>query len=161
MIADRDPTPVRLEGLPRPRHQPRPAGARPTNRQGLHRHAQARPRLRRRRAQPARDRRVKLPRQPAKQPRIPSRAHIQAIRNHLLIAFDTLEATGIRVGELNNLTWADLDTAESRARIAQGKTPPPDAGPAPPNVTHQINATRPPGTSPRNAACFPCCTNEQ
>ena len=75
---------------------------------------------------PARDRRVKLPRQPAKQPRIPSRAHIQAIRTHLpqhlLIPFDTLEATGIRVGELNNLTWADLDTAESRARIAQGKT---------------------------------------
>ena len=115
---------------------------------------------------PARDRRVKLPRQPAKQPRIPSRAHIQAIRTHLpqhlLIPFDTLEATGIRVGELNNLTWADLDTAESRARIAQGKTASARRWvQLPPTLTHQINATRPPGDIATEHRLFPRYTNEQ
>ena len=109
---------------------------------------------------PARDRRVKLPRQPAKQPRIPSRAHIKAIRNHLpqhlLIPFDTLEATGIRVGELNNLTWADLDTAESRARIAQGKTASARRWvQLPPTLTHQINATRPPEDIATEHRLFP------
>ena len=109
---------------------------------------------------PARDRRVKLPRQPAKQPRIPSRAHIRAIRTHLLqhllIPFDTLEATGIRAGELNNLTWADLDTAESRARIAQGKTASARRWvQLPPALTHQINATRPPGDIATERRLFP------
>ena len=83
---------------------------------------------------PARDRRVKLPRQTRQTTqRIPSRAHIRAIRTHLpqhlLIPFDTLEATGIRVGELNNLTCG-----RPRHRGVQGsgspkaRPPPPGAG---------------------------------
>ena len=46
------PHPVHLARLPRPRHQTRTARTLPEDRQGLHRHPQARPRLRRSRPQP-------------------------------------------------------------------------------------------------------------
>ena len=99
---------------------------------------------------PARDRRVKLPKQQTKPPNVPSRTHIQAIRQHLpqhlILAFDTLEATGIRIGELTTLTRGDLDTAHSRLRIANGKTHSARRwADLPPGLTDQVDATRPPG----------------
>ena len=109
---------------------------------------------------PARDWRVKLPRQESKLPEVPCRAEIRAIRNHLpqhlLIPFDTLEATGIRIGELNQLTWNDLDLAESRVRIAQGKT----AAARRwvqflPGLIQQIEATRPPADTASSRKIFP------
>jgi integrase len=38
------------------------------------------------------------------------------------LALRTLEQTGMRVGELRDLEWRDVDIAESRFRIRQGKT---------------------------------------
>ena len=108
----------------------------------------------------ARDRRVKLPHRPAKQPNIPTRAHIQAIRNHLpshlLLPFDTLEATGMRIGELNQLTWADLDVPGSRLRIAEGKTRAARRWVnLPPGLTTRITATRPLGDNTERRRLFP------
>ena len=104
------------------------AGARPRHGQGLHRHPQSSSWTTQgsSRTPPATGA-SKHPARNQKQPDIPPRTHIKAIRNHLpqhlLLAFDTLEATGIRVGELTSLTWDDLDVAESRARIAERQNP--------------------------------------
>ena len=162
-IGDRDPTMFGwrdCRDLVRRAHR---AGTSPRHRQGLHRHIQSScwttqgvdP-------NPARDRRVKLPRQEQKQPDIPPRTHIQAIRNHLpqhlLLAFDTLEATGIRVGELTSLTWGDLDTAESRVRISRGQDPLGQAlGEATPRADRQDRQPPGPtrGRTPQGDACSP------
>jgi integrase len=75
---------------------------------------------------PARDRRVKLPRIEAATVEPPSAAHVDAILAYSpprwKLALRTLEQTGMRVGELRDLEWRDVDMAESRFRIRQGKT---------------------------------------
>jgi integrase len=75
---------------------------------------------------PARDRRVRLPRMEAATVEPPSAAQVDAILDHSpprwKLALRTLEQTGMRVGELRDLEWRDVDLAESRFRIRKGKT---------------------------------------
>lgn len=76
---------------------------------------------------PARHTSVRLPRVERRVVSPPTRTHVHAMRRHLdgdwLLAFDLLEATGLRVGELQHATYADLDTHDSRLRVAvDGKT---------------------------------------
>jgi integrase len=75
---------------------------------------------------PARDKRVKLPRIEATVVEPPSAAQVEAILAHSpqrwRLPLGVLEQTGMRVGELRDLEWRDVDLAESRFRIRQGKT---------------------------------------
>jgi integrase len=75
---------------------------------------------------PTRDRRVRLPSAERHQPDPPTSREVAIILEHttkryrLVVAL--LEATGLRVSELVGLAWGDVDLAESRFRIARGKT---------------------------------------
>jgi integrase len=75
---------------------------------------------------PARDSRVKLPKIETATVEPPSAAQIDAILDHSpprwRLPLRTLEQTGMRIGELAALEWRDVDHAESRFRIRQGKT---------------------------------------
>ena len=75
---------------------------------------------------PARDRRVKPPRAEDTVPEPPSAAQVEAIIANApprwKLALRVLEQTGMRVGELAGLKWGDVDEAESRFRIRNGKT---------------------------------------
>lgn len=76
---------------------------------------------------PARHTSVRLPRIERTVVEPPTRTHVIAMRRQLdgdwLLAFDLLEATGLRVGEIQAATFGDLDTADSRLRVAvDGKT---------------------------------------
>jgi integrase len=75
---------------------------------------------------PARDRRIRLPKHVEAAPDPPTASQVAAIIRHASpkhrLAIALLEATGMRVGELCDLRWGDVDTAESRFRIARGKT---------------------------------------
>lgn len=73
---------------------------------------------------PARDRvQVRLPRGDTEEPQPPSGEHVEAVyalmparyRLPLLV----LDATGMRLGELEQLAWGDVDEARSRWRIRQ------------------------------------------
>jgi integrase len=76
---------------------------------------------------PARDRlTVKLPREERRQVQPPTAEHVTAVirllpsRYRLPVA--VLDATGMRVGELEALTWGDMDEPRARRRIATSKT---------------------------------------
>jgi integrase len=75
---------------------------------------------------PARDRRVKLPRIEQAVVEPPSAEQVAAIIEHVperwRLSLRMLEQTGMRVGELAQLEWRDVDVAGSRFRIRQGKT---------------------------------------
>jgi integrase len=75
---------------------------------------------------PARDRRVKLPRLEKAAVEPPSEATVAKIIANAparwRLAIRTLEQTGMRVSELRDLAWGDLDLAHSRFRIRNGKT---------------------------------------
>lgn len=76
---------------------------------------------------PARDHRVKMPRGDREIPQPPSRREILAMRQRIepgpwRLTFDLLEATGMRISEAVNATWADLDVLDRRIRISTGKT---------------------------------------
>jgi integrase len=87
---------------------------------------------------PARDKlTVKLPREEKRHIEPPTAAHVAAVicllpsRYRLPVA--VLDATGMRVGELEALTWGDMDEPQGRWRISTSKTgrprwvtPPPD-----------------------------------
>jgi integrase len=81
---------------------------------------------------PARDRRVKLPRLEDKVVEPPSETAVAAtIANaprRWRLAIRVLEQTGMRIGELRALEWGDVDAAESRFRVATERRGQPAGG---------------------------------
>jgi integrase len=88
---------------------------------------------------PARDPRVKLPREEKREVMPPSAADVIAVHRLLPVPYRlpllVLDATGMRVGELETLTWGDVDeqrgrwrirTAASKTRAARWVSPPAD-----------------------------------
>jgi len=75
---------------------------------------------------PARDRRVRLPKIETTVVEPPTAAQVDAILAHSpsrwRLPLRVLEQTGMRVGELRDLEWRDVDLVECRFRIRSGKT---------------------------------------
>ena len=75
---------------------------------------------------PARDRNVRLPRIEAAVVEPSSAEQVETIIATVparwRLPLRTLEQTGSRVGEIHDLEWRDIDLAESRFRVRQGKT---------------------------------------
>jgi integrase len=73
---------------------------------------------------PARDRSVKLPREEVDELVPPTAAHVEAVLRLLPNAYRlptvVLDATGMRVGELEALEWGDVDEPDGRWRIRRG-----------------------------------------
>lgn len=69
---------------------------------------------------------LRLPRQAHEEISPPSRREVAAILEHISeryrFAARMLEGTGLRVGELCVLEWGDIDFAEGRLRVRDGKT---------------------------------------
>jgi integrase len=72
---------------------------------------------------PARDKRVKLPQEDRAEVNPPTAAHVLAVRRLLptryRLALLVLDATGMRVSELESLRWGDVDEPERRWRVSQ------------------------------------------
>jgi integrase len=72
---------------------------------------------------PARDRRVRLPRDERRELEPPTAAHVLAVLGAVAPRYRlpllVLEATAMRVGERESLTWGDLDIAGGRWRVAR------------------------------------------
>jgi integrase len=73
---------------------------------------------------PARDKlTVKLPREPRSEPKPPTADHVLAAYRLLpgiyRLPLLVLDATGMRVGEVEQLTWGDVDEVRSRWRVSQ------------------------------------------
>ena len=71
---------------------------------------------------PARDRlTVRLPREDHVEPKPPTAEHVEAVWRLLASRYRlpllALDATGMRVGELESLTWGDVDEGDSRWRV--------------------------------------------
>ena len=75
---------------------------------------------------PARDSRVRLPREERTVVDPPTAADVDTIiatvPKRWRLALRTLEQDGMRVGELQTLAWGDVDEAASRFRVKSGKT---------------------------------------
>ena len=75
---------------------------------------------------PARDRRVKLPRLRETVPNPPTAAEVTMMIENAprrwRLAIRALEQIGLRVGELAALEWGDVDRANLRLRVRNGKT---------------------------------------
>jgi integrase len=75
---------------------------------------------------PARDKMVKLPREERRIVEPPTAAHVEAVVRLLpswyRLPVCVLDATGMRIGELEALTWGDMDEPRARWRIATPKT---------------------------------------
>jgi integrase len=76
---------------------------------------------------PARDKlTVRMPREERRIVEPPTAAHVGAVVRllpaHYRLAVLVLDATGMRVGELDALTWGDIDEPRGRWRIATSKT---------------------------------------
>jgi integrase len=73
---------------------------------------------------PARDRvRVRLPRENRPEIQPPAAEHVEAVHRLLTPAYRLpllmLDATGMRVGELEALTWGDVDEPRGRWRVSR------------------------------------------
>lgn len=109
---------------------------------------------------PARDRRVKLPRPEENVPSPPSASEVATIVENAprrwRLAIRVLEQTGMRVGELVGLEWGDVDRAELRLRISGGKT---NAArrwvPVPERLMEEMEATCPPDDRTALRRVFP------
>jgi integrase len=75
---------------------------------------------------PARDPRLRLPRQERELVEPPTGADVEKIVAHVpkrkRLALRALAETGMRVGEAHALEWQDVDVSGSRFRVRQGKT---------------------------------------
>jgi integrase len=73
---------------------------------------------------PVRDRDVKLPRRERKEVNPPTAEHVEAVHRLLPSRYKlpllVLDATGMRIGELEHLTWGDVDEPHGRWRISAG-----------------------------------------
>jgi integrase len=109
---------------------------------------------------PARDRRVKLPRPVERLPNPPTSAEVETMianaPRRWRLAIRVLEQTGMRVGELSSLEWGDVDRAELRLRIRTGKT---NAArrwvPVPEWLMEEIETTCPPDDRTAQRRVFP------
>lgn len=75
---------------------------------------------------PARDKRVRLPQEDRPEVRPPTAQHVVAVYRLLPMRYRlpllVLDACGMRVSELESLTWGDVDEPERRFRVSQAKT---------------------------------------
>ena len=75
---------------------------------------------------PARSKKLRLPRQTKEEVRPPGyddyMALIEAVSPRYRLHLRVMEATGLRVEELLSLTWGDLDSRSSRVRVARNRT---------------------------------------
>ena len=75
---------------------------------------------------PARDPRVKLPKQVREEPSPPSAAHVEAILEAMgkkwRLLFVVIEQGALRLGEAVNLRWGDVDAAGLRLRLPKSAT---------------------------------------
>jgi integrase len=75
---------------------------------------------------PARDRRVKLPKHVREEPQPPPAEHVLAILNTIgakwRLLFVTIEQGALRLGEAVNLKWGDVDAAGLRLRLPRSAT---------------------------------------
>jgi integrase len=76
---------------------------------------------------PARDKRVRLPRVERPEPQPPTRAEFEAMLAEVVpvrwrLPLRVIEATGLRVGEIQSLRWADVDLAGCRLRVSRTRT---------------------------------------
>jgi integrase len=115
---------------------------------------------------PARDRlTVKLPREERRHVEPPSADHVEAVV-HLLphryrLPVLVLDATGMRVGELEALLWADVDEPRSRWRIATTKTGRPRWIAPPPLLFEAVLALCPRDDRHANRRVFENVTSER
>jgi integrase len=92
---------------------------------------------------PARDRlTVKLPREAKQILQPPTAEHIEAavrlLPSRYRLPTLVLDATGMRVGELEALTWGDIDEARQRWRVATSKTGRPRWVTPPPHLFQRV-----------------------
>jgi len=109
---------------------------------------------------PARDRRVKLPRIDSEIPTPPTGSDVAAIVANAprkwQLAIRLLEQTGMRVGELGGLEWGDVDRSNLRLRISSGKTRAARRFVAVPVwLMEEIEATCPPDDRTESRRVFP------
>ena len=114
---------------------------------------------------PARDRRVRLPRIEAGVVEPPSESQVAAIiadaPSRWRLALRVLEQTGMRVGELRTLEWGDVDLAESRFRIRGGKSKAARRWvPVPKWLMDEIAGTCPPDDRTVGRRVFPGATRQ-
>jgi integrase len=114
---------------------------------------------------PARDRRVRLPRIESTVVSPPSRGEVEAIISHARpcwrLALRTLAETGMRVSELHELEWQDVDLVGSRFRVRGGKTAAARRWVAvPPELLDQIAADTPPDDRTAERRVFPGATRQ-
>lgn len=116
---------------------------------------------------PARDRRVKLPREERAEVQPPTAAHVEAAlracapRYRLPIV--VLDATGMRVGELESLRWGDVDVPEGRWRVSRerSKTRRPRWVQVPPDVFAAVVERDAPEDRAPEAEVFPDLAQER
>jgi len=119
---------------------------------------------------PARDRRVKLPREVREEIEPPTAAALEAalrfVAPRYRLPLLVLEATGLRVGELEGLRWGDLDERGGRLRVrgAASKSGRPRFAPFPAELAGAVaglvpREDRDPGAAifagPRRSGCGP------
>lgn len=116
---------------------------------------------------PARDRRVKLPRNERGEVEPPTAAHVAAVlgacARKYRLPLVVLDATGMRVGELESLTWGDVDEEHGRWRVTRdrSKTRRPRWVQVPPEVFGAVMALRPREDRDLTAEVFPGLAQER